>query len=157
MLAAALENFGRLELGTTDDLIAMLASGSVAELKLLCQGTAAARYFEPGSERMLASILGTLAPAIGNLRFITAQDGEPFSMTRGGYTSRSTSMQIKRTVEKVALASEITQLLNREGFPKRATAPEWRRIRFAYVAYPKRVAAFESAECAKQRILPLME
>ena len=50
LLAGALENFGRLGLGTTSDLITMLASGSVAELKLLCQGTAAARYFEPGGE-----------------------------------------------------------------------------------------------------------
>ncbi|WP_070157022.1 type IV secretion system DNA-binding domain-containing protein [Sphingobium phenoxybenzoativorans] len=80
LLAAALENFGRLGLGTISDLINILASGSVAELKLLCQGTAAARYFEPGGEKMLASILGTLAPAIGNLRFITALDGESFSI-----------------------------------------------------------------------------
>ncbi len=287
LLAAALENFGRMGLGTTSDLINMLTSGSVAELKLLCQGTAAARYFEPGGEKMLASILGTLAPAIGNLRFITALDGEPFSIrqwirsgagslwlpytanqvaalrgliscwmniailetlslapdrdrriwfhidevdalgrieglkdaqarlrkfggcvaigfqssaqvkavygegahtiiencgnllllrsglsegggtaelasdligsreverddvsrsrTRGRYTSRSTSMQSKRTIEEVTLASEIMQLPNREGFVKRATASDWRRVRFGYVAYPERVAAFEPA------------
>ncbi|QKS01865.1 type IV secretion system DNA-binding domain-containing protein [Sphingomonas sp. CL5.1] len=82
LLAAALENFGRMGLGTTSDLINMLASGSIAELKLLCQGTAAARYFEPGGERMLASILGTLAPAVGNLRFIASLEGEPFSIRR---------------------------------------------------------------------------
>lgn len=286
LLAAALENFGRLGLGTTSDLITMLASGSVAELKLLCQGTAAARYFEQGGEKMLASILGTLAPAVGNLRFIAELDGEPFSIrkwvrsgagslwlpytanqvaalrgliscwmniailetlslapdrdrriwfhideldalgrieglkdaqarlrkfggcvaigfqssaqvkaiygegahtiiencgnllllrsglsegggtaelasdligsreverddvsrssTRGRYTSRSTSMQSKRTVEEVTLASEIMQLPNREGFVKRATRAEWLRVRFDHVNYSDRVAAFEA-------------
>lgn len=287
LLAAALENFGRLGLGTTNDLITMLASGSVAELKLLCQGTAAARYFEPGGEKMLASILGTLAPAIANLRFLAALDGEPFSVrkwvrsgagslwlpytanqvaalrgliscwmniailetlslppdrdrriwfhideldalgrieglkdaqarlrkfggcvaigfqssaqvkavygegahtiiencgnllllrsglsegggtaelasgligsreverddvsrsrTHGRYTSRSTSMQSKRTTEEVTLASEIMQLPNREGFVKRATMPKWNRIRFAYVTYVQQVPPFEPA------------
>jgi len=285
LLAAALESFGRLGLGTTSDLITMLASGSVAELKLLCQGTAAARYFEQGGEKMLASILGTLAPAVGNLRFIAELNGEPFSIrkwvrsgagslwlpytanqvaalrgliscwmniailetlslppdrvrriwfhideldalgrieglkdaqarlrkfggcvaigfqssaqvkaiygegahtiiencgnllllraglsegggtaelasaligsreverddvsrshTRGRYTSRSTSMQSKRTVEEVTLASEIMQLSNRVGFVKKATVADWRRVQFSYVTYPERVAAFE--------------
>ena len=285
LLAAALENFGRMGLGSTDDLITMLASGSIPELKLLCQGTAAARYFEPGGEKMLASILGTLAPAIGNLRFITALDGEPFSIrqwirsgagslwlpytanqvaalrgliscwmniailetlslspdrdrriwfhideldalgrieglkdaqarfrkfggcvvigfqssaqvkavygegahtiiencgnllllrcglsegggtaelasdligsreverddvsrsrTQGRYTSRSTSMQNKRVVEDVALASEIMQLRNLEGFVKLATTPHWRRVRIPHVEYPQRIERFK--------------
>jgi len=285
LLAAALENFGRLGLGTTNDLIAMLASGSVAELRLLCQGTAAARYFEQGGEKMLASILGTLAPAIGNLRFMTALDGEAFSIrqwirsgrgslwlpytanqvaalrgliscwmniailetlslapdrdrriwfhideldalgrieglkdaqarlrkfggcvaigfqssaqvkaiygegahtiiencgnllllraglsegggtaelasdligsreierddvsrsrTRGRFTSRSMSMQSRRSVEEVALASEIMQLPNREGFVKRATSPRWFRVRFPYTVHPTRIASNE--------------
>jgi len=288
LLAAALENFGRLGLGTTSDLITMLASGSVAELKLLCQGTAAARYFESGGEKMLASILGTLAPAVGNLRFIAAVDGEPFSIrnwvrsgagslwlpytanqvaalrgliscwmniailetlslapdrdrriwfhideldalgriealkdaqarlrkfggcvaigfqssaqvkavygegahtiiencgnllllrsglsegggtaelaseligsreverddvsrsrTRGRYTSRSTSMQSKRTVEEVTLASEIMQLPNREGFVKRATSRDWQRVRFPYFNYRHRTVGFDPLE-----------
>jgi hypothetical protein len=291
LLAAALENFGRLGLGATSDLISMLASGSVAELKLLCEGTAAARYFEPGGEKMLASILGTLAPAVGNLRFIAALDGEPFSIrkwvrsgtgslwlpytanqvaalrgliscwmniailetlsltpdrdrriwfhideldalgrieglkdaqarlrkfggcvaigfqssaqvkavygegahtiiencgnllllrsglsegggtaelasnligsreverddvsrsrTRGRYTSQSTSMQSKRAVEEVTLASEIMQLPNREGFMKRATNAAWRRVRFAYITNDIRIRAFEPADESK--------
>src|SRR5690606_31608388 len=33
-------------------------------------------------EKMLASILGTLAPAIGHLRFIAEIAGEPFSIRR---------------------------------------------------------------------------
>ena len=55
------------------------------------------------------------------------------------------SMQSKRSVEDVALASEIMQLANREGFVKRATAPDWWRVRFPYVGYPERIAAFEAS------------
>jgi hypothetical protein len=47
------------------------------------------------------------------------------------------SMQTRRTVEHVALASRIMQLGNREGFVKMATDPRWVRVRFAYTAYPK--------------------
>lgn len=283
LLAAAIENFITLRAGTSRDLIDMLASGSISELRTLCQGTAAARYFEQGGERMLASILGTLAPAAGHLRFIASLTGEPFSIRRwiregrgslwmpysanqvaalrglvscwmniaimetlslppsrerriwfhvdeldalgrieglkdaqarlrkfggcvaigfqsfaqvkavygegahtivencgnllllragasdgggtaklasdligdreverddvshsrtsGRYTSRSMSMQTKRTVEDVALASEIMQLGNREGYLKRATNPRWLKVSFAYVDYPERVAA----------------
>lgn len=101
LLAAALENFGRLGLGTTSELITMLASGSVAELKLLCQGTAAARYFEQGGEKMLASILGTLVPAVGNLRFIAELDGEPFSI-RKWVRSGAGSLWLPYTANQVA-------------------------------------------------------
>jgi type IV secretory pathway TraG/TraD family ATPase VirD4 len=58
------------------------------------------------------------------------------SRTRGRFTTRSTSMQTKRSVEDVALASEIMQLENLEGFVKRATRPEWVRVRFSY-SHPK--------------------
>ena len=69
------------------------------------------------------------------------------SHTRGRDTSRSTSRQSRRTVEEVALASEIMQLSNREGFVKRATAAEWRRVRFGYVAHHKRIVALEPVIC----------
>jgi len=52
-------------------------------------------------------------------------------------------MQSKRTVEDVTLASEMMQLPNREGFVKRATSPNWWRVRFPYVTYPERAAAFD--------------
>lgn len=258
----------------------MLAEAKLVELKQLCAGTPAARFFEEGGERMLASILGTLAPAIGHLRLINAAKGEPFtirrwirggtgsmwmpyaanqvaavkgliscwmniailetlslppsrerriwfsideldalgrieglkdaqarlrkfggcvaigfqsfaqvkqvygegaqtiiencgnllllragasedggtaklasdliggreverddvsrSKTRGRFTSRSTSMQTRRAIEDVALASEITQLRNCEGFVKRGTRPRWHRVRFHHVSYEKR-------------------
>jgi hypothetical protein len=270
LLAAAMENFVTLRLGSTEDFVTMLANAKISELKALCAGTPAARYFEEGGERMLASILGTLAPAVGHLRLIAAIDGEQFSVrewirdgsgslwmpytanqvaalkgliscwmniaiiemlslepsrdrriwfsideldalgrieglkdaqarlrkfggcvaigfqsfaqvkqtygesaqtiiencgnqlllrsgtsedggtaklvseliggreverddvsrsrTRGRYTTRSMSMQTRRAVEDVALASEIMQLRNREGFLKRATSHKWGRV-----------------------------
>ena len=80
LLAGAMENFVTLELGSSDDFVAMLQSASLAELKQLCAGTPAQRYFDEGGERMLASILGTMAPAIGHLRSIAAIKGRPFSL-----------------------------------------------------------------------------
>jgi hypothetical protein len=279
LLAGAMENFVTLQLGSSGDFAAMLAGATLGELKQLCAGTPAARYFEEGGERMLASILGTLSPAIGHLRVISAVEGEPFTIrrwTRGGtgslwmpyaanqvaavkgliscwmniailetlslepardrriwfhideldalgrieglkdaqarlrkfggcvaigfqsfaqvkqvygqgaqtiiencgnllllragvsedggtaklaseliggreverddisrsrsrgrFSTRSMSMQTRRTVEDVALASEIMQLGNREGFVKLATGPRWVRVRFPYKVYPK--------------------
>jgi len=279
LLAGAMENFVTLQLGSSGDFAAMLAGATLGELKQLCAGTPAARYFEEGGERMLASILGTLSPATGHLRMISAVEGEPFtirrwirggtgslwmpysanqiaavkgliscwmniailetlslepardrriwfhideldalgrieglkdaqarlrkfggcvavgfqsfaqvkqvygegaqtiiencgnllllragasedggtaklaseligdreverddvsrSRTRGRFTTRSISMQTRRSVEDVALASEIAQLGNREGYVKLATDPRWVRVRFPYTAYPK--------------------
>ena len=48
------------------------------------------------------------------------------------------SLQTKRTVEDAALASEIMQLGNREGFCKRATGPHWTKVRFPYVDHSDR-------------------
>lgn len=87
LLAGALENFWALKLGSSDDFIEMLSCAKLGELRQLCVGTPAARYFEEGGERMLASIMGTMAPAIGNLRHMAARKGEPFSLrawVRGG-------------------------------------------------------------------------
>lgn len=87
LLAGAMENFVTLRLGNSNDFVDMLATATLAELKQLCAGTPAARFFEEGGERMLASIVGTLAPTIGHLRLISAIEGEPFSVrqwVRGG-------------------------------------------------------------------------
>src|SRR3546814_13495570 len=77
-----MENFVMLKLGNSDDFVTMLASAKIGELKQLCAGTPAARFFEEGGERMLASILGTLAPAIGHLRLVSAIKGRSFSIRR---------------------------------------------------------------------------
>lgn len=82
LLMGALETFVTLDLGGSDEFAAMMGSGKIDELKALCAGTSASRYFEPGGERMLASILGTLAPAVGHLRMIASARGSPFSVRR---------------------------------------------------------------------------
>lgn len=287
LLAALIETWLGYGSGTTGQFIAMLGTATVDELKERCVGTPAARYFEKGGERMLASILGTLAPAIGHLQHMTRIDGEPFSIrqwvreergslwmpyaanqvaalrglvscwmniailetlslaparvrriwfqvdeldalgrieglkdaqarlrkfggcvaigfqsfaqvkavygegahtiiencgnllllragasdgggtaklaseligdreverddvsrsrTHGRFTSRSMSMQTKRSIEDAALASEIMQLGNREGFCKRATSPQWTQVRFPFVSYPNRIRPFDPA------------
>lgn len=284
LLASAMESWVVNGMGNSAAFVTALAQANKAQLKSLCEDTAAARFFEDGGERMLASILGTITPALANLRSFAGRDGDEFSIrrwvregsgslwmpytanqvaalrgliscwmnlaivetlsltpsrerriwfhideldalgrieglrdaqarlrkfggrvaigfqsfaqvkqvygegahtivencsnllllrsglsegggtaelaseliggreverddvsrsrTRGRFTSRSTSMQSKRAIEDVALASEIMQLANREGFVKRATAPEWRRVRFPFVNYPERVIAF---------------
>jgi ATP-dependent exoDNAse (exonuclease V) alpha subunit len=65
------------------------------------------------------------------------------SRTQGRFTTRSMSMQTRRSVEDVALASEITQLSNREGFLKRATNSDWRRVRFPYKCRNDRILRFD--------------
>ena len=268
-LASAMESWVVNAMGSSAEFVAALGSANKAQLKALCQDTSAARYFEEGGERMLASILGTVTPAVASLRSFAVQAGPAFSVRRwvregrgslwmpyaanqiaalrgliscwmnlaimetlslapsterriwfhvdeldalgrieglkdaqarlrkfggrvaigfqsfaqvkqiygegshtiiencgnllllrcglsegggtaelasdlignreverenvsqsrtcGRYTSRSVSMQSKRSLEDVALASEITQLPNREGFVKTATAPDWWR------------------------------
>jgi len=274
LLADTMENFVTLELGSTSDYVALLGSARIAELKELCAGTPSARYFEEGGERMLASILGTLAPAVAHLKVMGIAKGPPFSIrrwiregrgslwmpyaanqisalrglvscwmniailealslpasrdrriwfhideldalgrieglkdaqarlrkvggcvaigfqsfaqvkdvygeaahtiiencgnllilrcggsedggtaklasdligereverddlsrthSRGRNTSQSTSLQNRRTVDRAVLASEVTQLPDREGFVKRASDPRWRRVRFPF-------------------------
>jgi len=284
-LANAMESWMANAMGNSADFVTALTQANRAQLKALCDGTPAARYFEEGGERMLASILGTITPAVASLRRFGIQSGPSFSIrrwvregegslwmpyaanqiaalrgliscwmnlaimetlslapsskrriwfhideldalgrieglkdaqarlrkfggrvaigfqsfaqikqiygegahtiiencgnllllrcglsegggtaelasdlignreverddisrswTRGRFTSRSMSMQSKRTVEDVTLASEMMQLPNREGFVKRATSPNWWRVRFPYVTYPERAAAFD--------------
>lgn len=96
---------------------------------------------EGGGTAELASDL------IGNRE--VERDDVSRSRTRGRFTSRSTSMQSKRAVEDGALASEIMQLPNREGYVKRATKPEWRSVKFRYLDYPKRARAFEPNSFSK--------
>lgn len=284
-LASAMESWVVNVMGNSAEFVGALTGANKAQLKALCDGTPAARFFEEGGERMLASILGTITPALASLRSFGVQGGEDFSIrrwvregegslwmpyaanqvaalrgliscwmnlaiietlslapstdrriwfhideldalgrieglkdaqarlrkfggrvaigfqsfaqvkavygegahtiiencgnllllragasdgggtaklasdligdreverddvtrsrTRGRFTSRSMSMQTKRSIEDAALTSEIMQLANREGFCKRATGPDWTKVTFPYVRYPDRVAAFE--------------
>lgn len=127
LLAGALENFWTLKLGTSDDFIEMLGCAKLGELRQLCVGTPAARYFEEGGERMLASIMGTMAPAIGNLRHMAAREGEPFSLrawVRGG--SGSLWMPYAAN-ETAALRGLISCWLNIAIFETLSLAPSMER------------------------------
>lgn len=59
-----------------------MATAGRDKLAQLCEGTAAQRYFETGNEKMLAGIMGTLAPALGSLRPLAGVQGAPFSVRR---------------------------------------------------------------------------
>ena len=294
LLSSAMESWVTNGMGSSAEFVAALRQANKAQLKSLCEDTPAARFFEEGGERMLASILGTITPALASLRSFAVREGDGFSIrqwvrsgsgslwmpytanqiaalrgliscwmnlaivetlslapsrdrriwfhvdeldalgrieglkdaqarlrkfggrvaigfqsfaqvkqiygegahtiiencgnllllrcgvsegggtaelasdlignreveredvsrsqTRGRFASRSVSMQSKRAVEDVALPSEIMQLVNREGFVKRATAPEWQRVRFPFVNYPVRVTGFEPAIARLLRI-----
>lgn len=293
LLSSAMESWVTNAMGSSAEFVSALARANKAQLKSLCEDTPAARFFEDGGERMLASILGTITPALASLRSFTVREGDGFSIrqwvrsgagslwmpytanqiaalrgliscwmnlaivetlsltpsrerriwfhvdeldalgrieglkdaqarlrkfggrvaigfqsfaqikqiygegahtiiencgnllvlrcglsegggtaelaselignreverdevsrsqTRGRFTSRSMSMQSKRAVEDVTLASEIMQLPNRAGFVKRATAPEWRQVRFPFVEYPLRVKRFEAEDVTRLR------
>lgn len=293
LLASAMESWVTNEMGSSAEFIQGLTQANKEQLKVLCEHTPAARFFEEGGERMLASILGTITPALASLRSCVSGEGDGFSIrrwirigsgslwmpytanqiaalrglvscwmnlaivetlsltpsrqrriwfhvdeldalgrieglkdaqarlrkfggrvaigfqsfaqikqiygegahtiiencgnllvlrcgmsegggtaelasdligsreverddvsrsrTRGRFTSRSMSMQSKRALEDVALASEIMQLPNRQGFVKRATASEWRRVHFPFADYPIRVAGFEPNEASAIR------
>nr|WP_172339661.1 type IV secretion system DNA-binding domain-containing protein [Novosphingobium sp. SG751A] len=287
LLSSAMESWVTNAMGSSAAFVDALVQANKTQLEELCANTPAARFFEEGGERMLASILGTITPALVSLRSFAVRDGDGFSIrqwvrtgsgslwmpynanqiaalrglvscwinlaivetlslapsrqrriwfhvdeldalgrieglkdaqarlrkfggrvaigfqsfaqikqiygegahtiiencgnllllrcglsegggtaelatdligsreverddmsrsrTRGRFTSRSTSMQSKRAVEDVVLASEITQLANREGFVKRATTSDWRRVRIPHVSYAQRTLAFEPA------------
>jgi hypothetical protein len=68
------------------------------------------------------------------------------SRTRGKNLSRSMSMQTRREIEDVALASEIMQLANRKGFVKRAASPDWVLVKFPYSDLPLRIEPFVPAD-----------
>jgi hypothetical protein len=80
IIAAAAKTWHEHDAGTTDEFIAVLASGSEEQLALLCEGTPAARYFADGNERMLGSILATMPPALDGLVEMTKVSGRPFSI-----------------------------------------------------------------------------
>lgn len=57
-----------------------MATASTGQLAELNPGTAAHRYFEEGGERMVAALLGTLAPALGCLKRMAGLEGPSFSV-----------------------------------------------------------------------------
>ncbi len=79
-LASAMENWVANAMGNSSDFVVALNQANRAQLKALCDGTPAARYFEEGGERMLASILGTITPAVASLRSFSAPSGPGYEV-----------------------------------------------------------------------------
>jgi type IV secretory pathway TraG/TraD family ATPase VirD4 len=82
ILAACLEAWHVARLGSSDAFFDAMATADTEKLAQLCEGTAAHRYFESGNEKMLGSIMGTLAPALGNMRLLANLTGPAFSIRR---------------------------------------------------------------------------
>lgn len=82
VLAAALKAFHRHQLGTQEDLAAILAADDSERLKVLCGGTGAARYFAPGNEKMLGSVLATLRKPADTLLLASRGQGPSFSIRK---------------------------------------------------------------------------
>ena len=82
VFASCLETWHQNALGSSDAFLLAMAAASQERLAVLCEGTPAHRYFEDGNERMLGSIMGTLAPALGHLRPLARVQGPAFSVRR---------------------------------------------------------------------------
>ncbi len=82
IFAGCLRGWHENQLGSSDEFFTAVATARTDTLAELCKGTAAHRYFEPGNERMLGSIMGALAPVLDNLRQLARIEGPPFSVRR---------------------------------------------------------------------------
>ena len=82
VLAAALKAFHQHQLGTQEDLAAILAADDSGRLAVLCEGTGAARYFAPGNEKMLGSVLATLRKPADTLLLASRGEGPEFSVRK---------------------------------------------------------------------------
>jgi len=82
IFATCLETWHQNQLGSSDTFFRVMATAGTEKLAQLCEDTAAHRYFEAGNEKMLGSIMGTLAPALGNMRQLARLQGPAFSVRR---------------------------------------------------------------------------
>ena len=78
IFTACLTTWVKTDLGSSDAFYRAMATATTEQLAKLTEGSPAHRYF--AAEKMLASIMGTLAPALSNLVRIADQPAEPFSM-----------------------------------------------------------------------------
>jgi hypothetical protein len=82
VFATCLETWHRNQLGSSDAFFRAMATADTEKLAQLCEDTSAHRYFESGNEKMLGSVMGTLAPALGNMRQLGRLQGPAFSIRR---------------------------------------------------------------------------
>jgi type IV secretory pathway TraG/TraD family ATPase VirD4 len=79
---ACLRTWHKSGLGSSGAFFDALATAGRDQLAMLCEGTAAYHYFAEGNERMLGSIMGTMAPRLEIMRQAAAARGELFSVRR---------------------------------------------------------------------------
>jgi hypothetical protein len=77
---ACLRTWHKNGLGSSDAFLDAMATAGRDKLALLCEGTAAHHYFAEGNERMLGSIMGTMAPRLEIMRQAAAAQGARFSV-----------------------------------------------------------------------------
>lgn len=82
IFTACLRSWHESRLGPSDAFFQAVATADREKLAMLCEGTAAARYFERGNEKMLGSVLGTMGPALESMRQLSRVRGAPFSVRR---------------------------------------------------------------------------
>jgi len=82
IFAACLQTWHENRLGTSDAFFEAMATADREKLAMLCEGMAAHRYFADGNEKMLGSVMGTLAPALGGMRQLARVEGPSFSVRR---------------------------------------------------------------------------
>lgn len=80
ILAACLETWHLNKLGSSAAFFRVMATANKEKLAQLCEGTGAHWYFETGNEKMLAGVMGTLIPALSNMRPLADQTGPAFSV-----------------------------------------------------------------------------
>jgi Type IV secretion-system coupling protein DNA-binding domain len=80
IFVACLRTWHKSEFGTSDAFFDTMATASHDELAVLCEGTAAHHYFAKGNERMLGSVMGTMAPRVEIMRQAAAAPGPLFSV-----------------------------------------------------------------------------
>lgn len=79
---ACLRTWHRNGLGPAEQFFDALATADRDKLALLREGAAAQHYFAAGNERMLGSILGTMAPRVEIMREAARAGGAAFSVRR---------------------------------------------------------------------------
>ena len=80
ILADCLRAWHLQKLGTSDAFVEAMSTATTEQLALLTEGRSSHRYFEEGSEKMLAGTLSTMSRSLGGLQQMAAVKGPAFSI-----------------------------------------------------------------------------
>ena len=125
---ACLRTWHRNGVGSAEQFFNALATAERDKLALLCEGTAAQHYFAAGNERMLGSILGTMAPRVEIMRQVARVGGEGFSVRSWVQTEGPGTLWMPYQAHQIAALREliscwtglaITELLSLPDSPAR--------------------------------------